>query len=223
METSLDSQSPRSQAWARFRIAFAAATAARLLVEELDDAAPGYFAELRTRLADADAHGFHWSENPQGDDIWDEFVPVQGPGGRGVTFVPWALIGELNEHLFPEGASEDDHLWLQRAAVILLLHSAFEEYATSLGFNRGSLPDFVLKRVPGLPATVDRPLREMDATRHLFAHSGGVVDEKYLERSPERRALAGERRPLTGTHLWEFARATWLAAILLRDAPDAAL
>lgn len=215
----LDTTSPADSAWMRFRLAFAGSTALRVLLDELDVAAPGYLADLRDRIAAAVIHGDNWSEDYSGEEGWDGFVPLQAPlGGAGVTFMPHEIAAELESQLFPAGATDADHLWILRSAVVLSLHAALEAFAAAHGFGRGSLPDFFRNRIPEFPADIDTPLRELDSTRHLFAHAGGVVDEAFQKHSPPpRELLLGERRPLFASSLERFARAAWYAALLLRQ------
>lgn len=215
----LDSKDRHVQVWIRCRIGFAAAAALRTLLDDLPDVAPGYFADLAERLSNAVSQGEVWSTDYPGEEPWDEYVPVQAPlGGPGAMFLPWSAAVELEEQLFPTGASDRDRGWLFRAAILLSLHSTFEAFAVDHGFRGGSLPDFFLQAVPSLPAVIDRPLRELDATRHVFAHAGGVVDPKYRDRTARRQVELGERRPLTSQHLDEFLRAAWQGALALRKA-----
>lgn len=212
----LDSQRADDQRWVRFRIGLAGATALRILIGELDEIAPGYLADLRDRLAIAVAEGMH---RPQSNEPWDGEVALQAPFDQpGLTFLPWYDAWAMEKHLFSGVASDDDHLWLFRAAVCLQLHAALEAYARTYGFEGGSLPDFIRSKVADFPAIVDEQLRELDATQQVFAHSGGVADGAYSECSPRRKVIIGERRPLTDTHLATFANAVWRAALALGPA-----
>ncbi len=216
----LDSQDAEDQAWVQFRIGIAAATALRILIQEFDDAAPAYFVDLRGRLADALSQGEVWMDHPPDDEPWDGTVPLQAPFERpGVTFLPWRIAWAMENHLFPNVATDDDHLWLFRAAVCLQLHAALESYAKTRGFQRGSLADFIRDSNPKFPAVIDEQLRELDATRQVFAHAGGVADATYDDRTPRRKVLVGERRPLTDAHLEKFADAVWRSALALVPEP----
>lgn len=216
MTHSLDSSDSATQAWIQFRVGFSAASALRILLTELVEVAPNYLADLGERVSNAVSQGHVWAEEYSLEAEWDQQVPIQAPLGLpAVTFVPWKAAIEMERHLFPEGATENDQRWLFRAAAVLLLHATLEGYAQSFGFSGGRLSDFLVKRIPNYPAVLDRQVRELDATRHLFAHGAGIADQRYL-RSGREQVLRGERRPLTDQHLNEFSRAVWETAALLR-------
>ena len=81
-----------------FEMTFAAATALRTLVSELNEVAPNYLADLRLRIEHAVSQGEAWTQDYPSEEIWDEFVPLQAAlGAPSVTSIPWQAAVPLTE------------------------------------------------------------------------------------------------------------------------------
>jgi len=197
-------------------MSFASATAMRLLIDELDQAAPGYLTSLNERLSSAITHGEMWKEegDPEGKEF-DGFVPVQGPAGRSVTYIPLEDAYLLQDQLFADGASADDQLWLVRGQLVVALHSALDRFAREVGGTGPHLPEAVrqlLRQDPALhklDGDAFGLLAEFDATRYPFVHNGGTVDDKYQRAVRNSPILTGERRHLDDGLVDSYAHLCW--------------
>ncbi len=60
---------------------------------------------------------------------------------------------------------------------------------------------FVAAGYPDLRTVLDHPtwqrLQQIWATRHLFTHNGGIVDDRYLAKIPNSTAQLGQRLTIT--------------------------
>lgn len=221
----LDQHEPVAQAWTGFRLSHAAATTLRILCSELPEAAPNYLEQLPIRVGDAVSHGHLWSTDgtPDGEP-WDGYVPVQGPSQHSVTFIPVEEAEFLETQLASDAAAPQDNLWLIRGLVVIALHSALDRFARTAGVARSQLPEGVetfLSRSDGkyeLDVGSFTSLVEFDATRHVFVHCAGVIDEKYQRAVRNSPLLMDERRPVDDALLDAYSRLSWKVAERIRFA-----
>ena len=126
----LDLGEPQQKAWEEFRVAFAAAFQHVWLLDELEQIAPDYIANVESRFSIGflNAEGLA-AENPE----YDGAVPVQDVGDRrGVTFYDRHLANLLYEQLFPNDRNEADHRSHAYGLALVGVHAALESYATGL-------------------------------------------------------------------------------------------
>jgi hypothetical protein len=219
----LDSGDPRERTWTEFRVAFAGATAMAALLVEIDELQPNYFNDFRQRVADAVSQGEVWlRDGYDGDEEWDGYVPLQGPSGRSVLFLPLEDAQVLEEQLFPAGGSQMEDRWISQGFVVVALHSTLDSYAQSVGVRKGRLPEAVTDylAVPPsvvVPVQLYRDLVDCDESRHLFVHHRGVVTARFANSVPYNELNVGERRPITYRDIQRFLRACWAAAVALRE------
>lgn len=227
MTSPLDEGAPNEQAWTAFRLSHAAATALRVLLAELRDAAPDYLESLQTRISDAIVHGDMWSERglPDGEP-WDGYVPLQGPDGGSVNFIRHEDAESLEEQLSPDAAKPYDYLWNMRGVVAVALHSALDTYARAVGVVPGPLPegiDRLLSRTEDtghLEVGIFTSLVEFDASRHVFVHQAGIIDARYQLAVRNSPLAVGERRPVDDALLEWYSRLAWDIAERIRQAVE---
>jgi len=188
-------------------------------LSELDQVSPNYFRELEIRFTE----GFLNADAMVKDDpTYDGEVPVQWVKG-GVTFFDRAFAEELYKLLFPHRDAEGDFRFMAWGLAVVALQGAFEAYAKSQNIDlTGGATIAVRKHIlettgHDLDGTTADLLADCEATRHLFAHNRGIVDEAYIRRVPNCRRLVQDRRDVDLETVTEFARALRRAALLIRD------
>jgi hypothetical protein len=214
-----DSIAPGIKEWEEFRASLAAALLHAWLLSEFDHVSPGYFRELEGRFAD----GFANAEIMVRDDpTYDGDVPVQWLKG-GVTFFDKAFADELYDLLFPHRDAEGDYRFMAGGLAVVALQGAFEAFARSRNIDlSGGATTAVRKHIlkttgRDLDAATADLMTDCEATRHLFAHNRGIIDEAYIRRVPNCRRLVQDRREVDFDTVAEFARALRRAAVLIRD------
>jgi hypothetical protein len=220
----LDSGDPAIKAWAEFRVSFASAFFLAWLASDFDQLKP-YFDELREAIGNADLYGPLLKEEAErAGQTWDGEVPILRDS---ITwYVPVAEALVFQDMLFAEGTTAVDHEWTLHGFAGIALHSALEAYCGALGVSleRISLPNAIGKFLSGsgnpgsLTLAQWDALRDCDATRHVFVHNRGLVDEGYIRAVPGTTLLSGERRPLSTAEIFRFAHAIWVAAEAMRAA-----
>jgi hypothetical protein len=214
-----DTGDPEIKAWEEFRASLAAALLLAWFLDELDQTAPGYFADLETRFED----GFGNAEALARDDPeYDGAVPVQWKQG-GVTFYDQDFAQELADLLFPHGEAEGDFRFMAWGLAVVGIQGALEAYAEASGVDlAGGATTAIREHLRSSGRSIDADtadlLADCEATRHIFAHHRGVVDEQYIRRVPNSQRFVGDRRALDLRTVIAFARAARRAAGGIRAA-----
>ena len=193
------------------------------LIEEMDQVAPQYFADLKQRFdyGDLNAQGLRESD-PEYDGAW----PIDDFDRKGVTFMDPVYAVELYDQLFPHTGPEADVRYLSNGAVITGFHASLEVYAKALGadLRRRPLTTAVrdLLRDASPPRDLDPDssdaLLDLDQTRHLLIHNRGVVTEQYANAVKGNQLILGELRPLDHPTIERLAHVTWTVARLMKAA-----
>lgn len=220
----LDGGTNAERAWDEFRVSFSSTVAWRLLLEDMRDFDAAYFGHLCERISAAVGQGYAWDEDPASyeemvGESWDGYVPVQGATNRSVTFIPWEEAEVLEDQLLLGEATS--HAWQTFGFIVVAVHAAVESYARALGVTGPQLPQaiaaFLEKPPDGAPMGTELYVKlvDLDATRHIFVHNRGVVDERYVNAVTGNHFLVNERRVLNGAILDTFSRTAWQIALLL--------
>lgn len=223
-----DEGRPGEKEWQEFRASFASALLHCWLLQDLEQTAPDYGTELHLRFMSAVDRADLYRED---DPSWEWYL-VPGPRGLDeiddylwLTEEEWrSLYDQLFPHVGVPGGSAGEFEFSARGLASVGLHSALETYFSAcLGDRvRGPLPeaikDYLEDRRLGDDLTVDNYLGfvEFDATRHLFVHNRGVVDERYVRRVADCKFEIGEFRTVDSLDLSRYAKTAWSTARLLR-------
>ena len=204
--------------WEEFRATLAAAVLHAWLLTELDEVAPDYFVDLRARFTD----GFINADLSAEEDPYDDrTVPVRWAKG-GVEFFDRDFAEELQALLFPHPEAEGDFRFMAWGLAVVALQAALEAFAQSHGIDlTGGATAAIRKRISettgeGLDALTADRLADCEATRHLFAHNRGIVDEAYIRRVPNCHRVVEDRRDVNFQTVMEFARAVRRAAAMIQ-------
>ncbi|MDX2206455.1 MAG: hypothetical protein SFU57_02315 [Gemmatimonadales bacterium] len=213
-----DEGRPGEKEWQEFRTSFAGALLHSWLIRDLEEMRPDYHSELKQRIGDAICTIYVMREEDP-DAIEG---PIQGPEGSGADFWDLPSLELLENQLFPRGTSTEDILFAARGLIVVGLHAALESYFLSRFQASGRKPlyrfveDVITRSGVTFPAALFRDLVDCDETRHLFAHSRGVVTNRYIHNVAGTQLSEGQFRPLHTTDLHRFASAIWQTAVMLR-------
>lgn len=218
MRDPLDIGEPDVKAWEEFRATYAGAYLLCWLLKEEEHAEDGgHFAGLDDRLYRGELYAETLADEDPAHDGWLPLV-YESHGETLITWVPPELIDQL----FPHGQSKHDFLWQARGLAALALYSSLESYSRALGIPSrrlvAELEGYFDEKNVDVPVQVDHTLRELEQTRHIFAHNRGIVDQEFIERTVDPKVRPDERKPVTEADLDRFASAVWDCAILLREA-----
>ena len=215
----LDRGEPRVKAWEEFRARYSAGLLLHSLFQDLDSVYPDYAEDLWSRLNTA----YDYEDILQKEGEYDGWLPIHGPGGIDSPDVWWIKksdLDELYDSLFPHGIEAHRTNFTSLSTVVILFHSAIELYANTIGIpTRRGLIVSIIKAFPesSLPSDLIDTLRELDATRHVVVHNGGIVDEPYIRAVSGTRFQIGEYRSLSVKEVERFADATLKIGRMFRD------
>ena len=213
---------PGEKEWQEFRSSFAAARLFAWLLDEIDEVAPGYIEDLRRRINEGISMGELLAED---DPTYDGAAIIHSPVRREATFIDREDALLLEDQLFPADSHDPrDFYQTARGLAVIALHSAVENYASSIGAAkaRAPLPKAVnkylaaRKQLGALPSQVADDFTEFDETRHLLVHHRGVVTDRYVRNVKYTSLQEGELRTLTDSDLWRYSETGWLVAECLR-------
>lgn len=214
-----DSGHPGIKQWEELRAGLASALLQAWLLDELDKVAPHYFASLQYRFE----AGFDNAAALQREDAsYDGDIPVAEADGEGTTWWDARNAEEMYDMLFPHGDAEGDARFMAWGAVPVILYSALESFARASGvMGKGGVVQAIRQHLrtstgADLDAQTADILADFEATRHVFAHNRGIIDESYVRHVPGCGRVIGERRSLEWSAISRFCRAIRTAAERLR-------
>ena len=217
----LDSGDPQVKAWEEFRATFSSCLLQVWLLDELDELAPGYFADLESRLfvglANADALA-------ELEDDYDGAVPLESPSAKSVWFMDRKEADELFDQLFPHGVRASGDKSEAYGLAIVGFHSALAAYCAQVGVKDDrKLPHAILAylRSASPPRDLDALtadlLTEFHETRRIFVHQRGTIDSRYINAVKDNRLVEGEPKRISFERALIYARAVWRVSKLLRE------
>ena len=194
----LDSGDSITKAWEQFRARYSSALILHWLGQDLEEIYPDYVMNLWGRLQT----GFAYKDALEELGDYDGAVPVHTPDGDDVAFwIDYDELGELFEALFPHFGETTQVEDATRRMALIGLHSAFEYFLKELGLEVRSVPSAVKKFLErhGYPLDAEQFLRlvDLDATRHILVHNGGVVDDRYIRAVYDSKYHVGEFRTVS--------------------------
>jgi hypothetical protein len=215
-----DRGQPREKEWQEFRTGYAAARLFAFLLDELDEVAPEYVADLRQRLNYGIVVGQGYLED---DPDSDGPALIPRPSGED-TMMDLSAAELLEAQLFPEAEAHDprDFQQITRGMVVVAFHSTLESYATALGATKGPLPKAVARLAgSAFPASLADELTEFHETRNLVVHHRGVVNDTYVNNVKYNKRVMGELRSLSAQDVERYAEMIWSVAGALRASGSA--
>jgi hypothetical protein len=214
-----DIMDPIQKQWEEFRASFAAGLLHVWLLKDLDELAPDYARHLQRRLDEA--------SDIAAINEWDDF-PIPSIDPESMSYEWWDREGWelLQEQLFPKhstNADRDFH-FASRGLATIALHSALETFCKSVGAHkRGSLPASISEFLKQhgcsslLDAQTSDALQELDATRHIFVHNRGIVDDRYIRAVAGSTLVTSDPKLLSNPDLQRFAGTAWTVATIIRQ------
>lgn len=216
----LDAKEKLVQEYAAFRLSFAAVRQQLALFDEIERVAPKYLTDLERSIDEA-------------MDQADEYEERQGMPPRSLSVQDsaddssFAMARKdaelLLAQLFPPGFKSRNLRYAFLGSALVAMHSALEKFAVTLGVaERGKFVDnisaWLRSKGIDLPYDLGKKLIDIDATRHVLAHNGGIVDDRYIETVAGSNLRHGERRPLSLAFLLSCSDECWSASLILLKA-----